>query len=409
MTNSPNEDLFAPNHELTIDDLQLKAAKGSRRRRDYIDTDPSSREIVYLEKHTHKHTHKRKKHPILNILLLVLVCFLGMAITAVSTVVVMQDRGKTSLLPSKDVELTVPETVVDDPETDVVVTDDGRTVVYNGETYRFNDKRTNILCIGIDKASLGLEDDIVGTGGQADTLILLSIDTATGDMDALAISRDIVTDIDLFAEDGSFVGSERTQICLSYAYGDGREQSCETTVRAAERLLYGVPINTYFAIDLDSIGKLNDAIGGVEVTLQSDFRTQNGTIHPQGSTITLYGEDALWFVRARDTEQLASNNDRMARQQQYLTAFAAKALSATKSSLQVPLNLYSTVSDDSITSLTPSKITFLTTKLVQRNPTLAFSSVPGTVSKSEDDGYAEYIVDDAKLYEQVLEIFYTKE
>ncbi len=402
MTNRHEPDPYAPNHELRPEDLRLTAEK-KRHKRDYIVPDNATEPDLLIAPTRHR---KKKKHPVRTALLIVLACLLGIVVVAVSTVMILQSRGRRALLPDTPVSLTVPEVIEQDPN--VEVADNGRTVKYNGEVYRFNENRTNILCIGVDKESLGTEDGVVGTGGQADTLIVLSVDTASGDMDALAISRDTIVDIDLFAEDGSFVGTESTQICLAYAYGDGREQSCETTVRAASRLLYDIPINTYFAINLNSIATLNDAIGGVEVVLLTDFRRSGGTMCKAGEVITLQGEEALRYVRARDTEQLASNNERMERQKQYLTAFTEKLIAATKEDLQIPLTLFDTVSEDAISSLTPSKITFLTTSLMRHDPTLAFASVAGDVTKG-DDGYAEFHVNDKALYEQVLNIFYTKQ
>ncbi len=406
MTNRHEPDPYAPNHELRAEDLKFKA-EGARRHRDYIVPDNAVEPALVIAPTRRRHSKKKMKTG-MKILLIVLACLLGIVAVAGATILFLQSRGRHTMLPQTPVTIVVPESVETDPQVEIEVTDDGRTVTYNGERYRFNENRTNILCIGVDQNDLGLDNGVVGTGGQADTLVVLSVDTANGHMNALAISRDTIADIDLFAEDGSFVGTEKTQICLSYAYGDGREQSCETTARAVSRLLYGIPINTYMAVDLTTIPAINDAVGGVTVTLLSDFQSRYGPYYSQGETVTLYGEDALWYVRARDTEQLASNNDRMARQKQYLSEFAETVITAAKSDLQLPLRLFETVSDEAITSLTPSKITFLTTSLVRHTQPLQFTSVAGAVVKG-DDGYAEFHVDEQALYEQVLNIFYTKE
>lgn len=400
MTNRHKPD--PSNHELLPEDLRLTPTK-CHYRRDHIVADNTDDPdlLIVPSRHTPK-----KKHPVRTVLLILLACLLGIIAIAVTTVLILQSRGRAAMIPDVPVSITVPEVVEQDPTVQII--DDGRTVTYNGETYRFNENRTNILCLGIDKSGLGTVDGVIGTGGQADAIIVLSIDTVTGDMDALAISRDAIADIDLFAEDGSFVGTQKTQICLSYAYGDGREKSCDTTVRAVSRLLYGIPINTYFAMDIDSIATLNDAIGGVEVTLLSDLQFGDIVTYPAGERYTLRGQEALWYIQMRDTEQLDSNNERMERQKQYLAAFAEKAILATKSDLQVPLALFTAVSDKAITSLTPSKITFLTSSLVRHNQPLSFASVAGEVVKG-DDGYAEFHVDDKALYEQVLNIFYTKQ
>ncbi len=402
-------------HDLSADDLLLETQHRHRRRHhvDAGETPSVLLEPAHRSHHHHHHHHhhssskKKKKHPVRTALLIAAMSLLSIIVVAVGTVALLQARGRKAMLSaSQDVTVNLPADVL--AQDNVTAEDNGKTVVYNGETYIFNENRTNILCIGIDKTSMGLENEVVGTGGQADALVLLSIDTATGQVDSLAISRDSIVDIDLYTAEGAFYGVENTQICLSYAYGDGYETSCENVVRSAQRILYGIPINTYVAIDLDCISVLNDAIGGVEVELLTDFYRRSGAWCAAGQTITLWGDEAERYVRSRDVTELDSNIDRMARQKQYITNFFNQALTATKNDLQVPLDLYNAVKDDSVTNLSPSKITYLATTLVQHDSTLTFSQVPGEVVKG-DDGYAEYHIDNQALYEQVLGIFYTKQ
>ena len=63
----------------------------------------------------------------------------------------------------------------------VVVQNGGQYVVYNGQTYEFNKNMTSILCMGIDKSSFDGASDIKGENGQADVLILVAMDTSTGE------------------------------------------------------------------------------------------------------------------------------------------------------------------------------------------------------------------------------------
>jgi len=417
MTNQPTD-----HHDMTPGDLQLTPAPHGRHRRSSSDRiDGTMPELVLTpqkSEHSHHHHHsgsghhhhrhhRRKKNKVLKkVLLIVGLSLLSILIVAGSTFAVLQARGRAALMAAPDVEISAPAEAIEDPE--IMISDDGRTVMYKGETYVFNENRTNILCIGMDKNDMGLDGNTVGTGGQADTLVVLSVDTTNGQVDALAMSRDTMVDVDLYTAEGGFYGVERTQICLSYAYGDGRETSCENVVRSVSRLLYGIPINTYYAVNLDTIPVLNDAIGGVTLPLLKDFRRSAGYWNNEGDIVTLYGEEADRYVRDRNTSKLDSNNDRMERQKQYILAFFDQTLKATKEDLQVPLNLYNAVKNDSISTLSPSKITYLATTLVQHNSSLEFHQVPGNVVKSEDDGLAEFEVDQIALYEQVLSIFYTK-
>lgn len=398
---SPQHDP-APSHDLSPEDLRLTAERPSHHHHT-IDVDDNADAPSILIAPSSKR--KKTSHRLRNALLIIALSLLCIAVVAVGTVHVLTNSGRSALLAQGPVPMTAPEEFLQNDT--VQITDDGHTVTYNGVKYAFNDNRTNILCMGIDKEDLGLDDDVVGTGGQADSIAVLSIDTKTGAVDILAVSRDAVVPVDIYSESGQFYDTQETQLCLSFAYGDGYHTSCENTVKSVSRLLYGVPINTYIAIDLGCIATLNDAVGGVPVQLLSDFTRVDGSRCYAGQTITLYGSEAMRYVRFRDVDKLDSNNARMQRQQQYVTAFFNKAIAATKDSLKTPLALYDAVADECTTNLSPSKITFLATTLVQHDSSLNISNVPGNIILAED-GFAEYIVDDAALYEQVLSIFYTK-
>ncbi len=396
-----------PRHRFGIEDIKLAPAP-RREPRHEIETEAlPTPAFVFPPTRTHKKPKKPRsvKRTILRVLLIFLIVILSLALIATGTVLVLHHIGKQQMLDNQNAVLTAPQELIDDDS--VAISSDGRTVTYNGETYVFNENRTNILCVGTDKEALGTEGDVIGTGGQADAIFILSIDTETGAIDAVAIPRDTLVDVDIYNADGQFVRTENTQICLSFAYGDGKDSSCLNTVKSASRLFYGIPINTYAAIDLSAIVTLNDAVGGVPVTLSGDFKRENGTIAKAGQTITLVGKEAEWFVRHRDVEVLDSNMARMERQKQYLTSFFSKAISAASEDIGVPLELFDKVSGSSVTNLNSSRITYLATTLVTNHQPLVFHSVAGEVVKGED-GYAEYKADYKTLYEKVLSVFYDK-
>ena len=176
----------------------------------------------------------------------------------------MDMMGRSAMTGQADdaVEMTAPE--VEDVEMDK----DGDYVTYKGERYRYNENVTSILCMGVDERELASEDLEIGEAGQADMLMLAILDTESGKVDLWNISRDCMTDVDIYNVDGEYVRTEETQVCLSFAYGDGSHKSCENTVRSVSRLLYGMPIQSYAVLHLDAIPPLNDAVGGVEVEIR---------------------------------------------------------------------------------------------------------------------------------------------
>lgn len=346
---------------------------------------------------------RHKKHKVRRALLIVFACLAGFVVLTVSTVFVLQSIGHDKLLDYQDVDMSAP--VIDNMP--VQTNEDGKVVFYNGKTYRFNENITSILCMGIDKEELALENDVIGTAGQADADFLVALDTATGKTTVINLSRDTMVDVNLYSESGQFLQTDQMQLCLSYAYGDGKETSCENTVRSVSRLFYGLPIHSYFAIDLEAISVLNDAVGGVEVTLQEDMRSPYGGTLNAGDTVLLVGDEAEQYVRYRDTEQLDSNSSRMERQKTYLQSFLNKALTSTKNDFSVPLKLYETATPYMVTNLSVDKVTYLALNTISHGGMEPiFESVPGTVQQGEE--YAEFYPDEKALYEMILQVFYTE-
>lgn len=343
---------------------------------------------------------KKIKILVLSLVLLLLfgvMAFLGMEIL-----------GKNAMLEKKDeiVEMTAPETE------EVAVEEDGQVVVYKGEKYVYNENITSVLCMGVDKWEIEDQEGQIGEAGQADMLMLAILDTESGKVDLWNISRDSMTDVDIYNVDGEYVKTEKMQTCLAFAYGEGGHDSCENTVRAVSRLLYGMPIQSYAVLDMDAIQPLNDAIGGVEVTIHE------GDILPTrfkpGTTVLLKGKDVKSYVQSRRTEMpdeaLDSNNNRMARQRQYMTNFIQKALQMTKEDLTTPITLFNIAreGDHIITNLNVSRVTYLATIFSKVNFTEeSFWTVPGEVVGGGK--YAEYHVDDEALYQKILDTFYVKQ
>ena len=284
---------------------------------------------------------------------------------------------------------------------------DGHTIKYNGGTYQLNEDIVTILCLGTDIKNETEDSGIIGENGQADAIFLQTLDVTTGKADIIAISRDAMVDVDVYSMGGRFIRSERKQICLAYAYGEDKKTSCDSVVRSVTRLLYGMPIEHYCVIDLVPLGLINDAVGGVTVKALEDIKLLNGPVQ-KGETITLKGEDAKTYVRTRNTSVLDSNMPRMMRQQQYLMAFAKRALSMTKKDPTTPVKLFNKFSKYVTTNLDVSKITYLTTRVLANNydGEIDFRMVQGKVVQGEE--YAEFIVDETALYELILDVFYNK-
>lgn len=195
---------------------------------------------------------------------------------------------------------------------------DELTLRYADRTWTYRKRElTNLLLIGVDWAEMDSPAASGRYAGQADFLLLLTFDKKNRTISTLQIDRDTMTDIRVYGPFGEYTGIRETQICLSHAYGATAAENCENTVWAASRLLGNIPVDGYLALDMSAITALNDALGGVTVTLEEDF----SALDPQmvrGATIALQGKQAETFVRGRTGVGDGTNAARMKRQKAFM-------------------------------------------------------------------------------------------
>ncbi len=328
----------------------------------------------------------KKKKVFIVLLSILLVLFIALE----STLTFMLISGKSAMLKNNNVHI-IP------PNIDSVIDANG-IITYEGKKYIYNENMTTILFMGIDKDDID-DTSINGKNGQADAVYAVAINTETGETTAICISRDTLTDIKIYSKEGNYIRTENKQLCLSYAYGDGKELSCESCVWSASNILCGIPINTYMALDYSAIAVLNDAVGGVEVPKYTrDWSKKTG-----GTTV-LRGKKAYEYVKFRDITKTESNKYRITRQIDYLTAFSAKAINMTKKDISTPVNLYNKINKYSVNTLSVDRITFLSSVFLSGSTKIRFESIEGTIDT--DGKHAYFVPDYEKLYELVLDVFY---
>ena len=183
------------------------------------------------------------------------------------------------------------------------------------------DRVSTFLFLGTDR-----REDEISTGlytrndGQADFILLLAEDDENRCVTPVMIDRDTMTEISVTNIMGQPSGTRTAQLCLSYAFGADDRESCELTTEAVGRLLGGLSVEHYMQLNMKDIGTLNDAAGGVTVTVKDDLSALDPLLVP-GNTVALKGEQAELFVRARQGVGAGTNEERMGRQKTYLEAF----------------------------------------------------------------------------------------
>lgn len=279
-------------------------------------------------------------------------------------------------------------------------------VRYGGKVYQYKDNLLTILCMGIDSRDGIDKVKTPGAGGQADCVILAVLDDKAKKIQLINISRDTMVPIELYDMYGTFVRKERAQITLQYAYGNGREKSCELMEQVVSDLFYGIPIHGYCALAMSTIADLNDAIGGVTVTVPDELAAFVPTF-TAGETITLQGEEAVLFVHSRNiyATELGANNRRIARQKMFVKGFIDQAKKRIKADLTLPAKLYQLVEKQMVTSISLDQAVFLCTEYLDCDFSMDdMVSVEGTITK--ENVYEEFNVDDKALYELILKVFY---
>ena len=228
------------------------------------------------------------------------------------------------------------------------------TVVWEGKKYRKTPGLTTLLIAGIDQEenpSGGVGTSRYRNGGQADFLMLVAIDSTHRQIHQLQIDRDTMTDVTVLSVYGRETGARLMQICLSHSYGANQEENAKYTLRAVRGLMDDTEISGYYMVDYTAVSALNDALGGVTVTVPDDMTSVN-PLWQKGAVVTLAGGEAETFVRTRKTVGEGTNEERMRRQNEFMrqavsrlrrqlaadASFSAQLLSALKKSASTNLS-----------------------------------------------------------------------
>ena len=295
--------------------------------------------------------------------------------------------------------LKEPEAELDDAQSQV----DINQITYEGKQYSYNTNLINILFLGVDNTDMVTEDNLPGEAGQSDCIMILTLDKEKKEGRIIQIPRDTMTEVDLYDTSGNYSTTVTEQIATQYAYSIGGKSSCFATKKTVSELLYDLPIDGYLAMEYSSIAFVNDAFGGVEITVPEDY-TMIEPAFEKGATLKLTGEQAHDYVRWRDTNASFRNNDRMERQVQYIPALINTIRDYVGEDGDYYKKLYSLVEKYMLTDLNEEEINALAEyELI----TSDIQYLPGEGKKGEK--YEEFYVDEKKLQKMLIETFYILE
>ena len=308
--------------------------------------------------------------------------------------------AKMTAAPS-DTEKTTKDTVGQDSEEDDSLTD---TITWKGEKYQYNDHLSNYLFMGIDSTEEVSNMESQMDAGQADSIFIISLDRAEETLQVLSIPRDTITEIEVFNPSGTSLGMTDNHINLQYAYGDGKEESCELMKTAVSNLLYGLPIQGYYSMNISGISEVGKLVGDVEIVVPDDSLEEHDPYFKEGETVIINGDNAEEFLRYRDTGKSQSALVRQQRQKTYLKALIPKLQEKMQANSSFVGNLLDDIQPYTVTNI--GNDVFVKLLNAAGNSTLETQTVPG--EGIEGKYYDEYHVNHDELYRLILSMFYNK-
>lgn len=281
-----------------------------------------------------------------------------------------------------------------------------KTIEWKGTTYREKPAVTTMLIAGVDRdGTIQKQNNGYRNNGQADFLLLMAIDHTDKKIYRLQIDRDTMAEIVVLGIFGNETGTRIQQICLAHYYGGSPEDSAKYTVRAVQNLLGGAEIDGYYMVDYSSVPVLNDALGGVTVHMDFDMTSVNPE-WTQGKTVTLHGKEAETFVRSRMTIGAGTNEERMIRQNEFMTNAIKQMNAKLAADLSFGDQLLTTLQKVSVTNFTQKRL------LEELNQAYRYEILPVDHPAGEYtiglDGFVEFHMQENAAAEWVLENLYTK-
>ncbi|WP_020137933.1 LCP family protein [Streptomyces sp. 351MFTsu5.1] len=204
----------------------------------------------------------------------------------------------------------------------------------------------NILLIGSDSRSGDGNARYGRDSGteRSDTTILLHLSAGRHTATAVSLPRDLMVDVPACRRpDGT--RSRPTFDMFNHAFQKGGS-AC--TIRTVEKLT-DVRVDHHMVVDFHGFKDMVDAVDGVTVCLTEPIDDKAAKLRLPAGRVTLDGEEALGYVRARKSLGDGSDTERMDRQQRFLGALVHKVQS--NDVLLNPVKLYP-VLDAATSSLT---------------------------------------------------------
>ena len=276
-----------------------------------------------------------------------------------------------------------------------------KTIIRDGVEYFPRQDITTFLIMGIDQFGKVEQSESYNNRGAADMLMLLVFDEEQETCTAIHLNRDTMVTMPVIGLGGKQAGTAYGQLALSHTYGNGLHESGDNTRKTVSNLLYGIQIDYYLAMNMDAVAILNDAVGGVTVTVEDDFSQVDPSITM--GEMTLMGDQAIHYVRTRKDVGDQKNTSRVERQKEYIDGFVAAFKEKQEKDSSFIADAYDEVSDYIVSDCTVNGIMGMLDRYEGYEITEVISPEGDNVL---GETYYEFYPDEEKLDELILRIFY---
>ena len=276
-----------------------------------------------------------------------------------------------------------------------------KTITRDGIDYYPRRDITVMMLLGLDQTGPVEDSGVFTNPGTSDAVMLLIFDEKNETWSILQLNRDTMMDIPVLGLGGKEAGTIFAQLALAHTYGSGLEDSCLNTRKAVSNFLGGISIDYYISMNMDAVAIVNDAVGGVTVTVTDDFSDVDPTLTM--GQVTLRGEQALSFVRDRQNVGDQKHVSRMERHREYMEGFTEALGEKLKEGTGFVVETYSAVAPYLVSDCPISSLT----AMIERYQDYQFTGVitpegQSTVGRQ----YYEFYADEQKLDELVIDLFY---
>ena len=256
---------------------------------------------------------------------------------------------------------------------------DENTLLIDGDTFGFDHRLETFLFVGTD-ASGGqqMADDNMKRQPMADFILLMVLDHTRNTIGYLQLDRNTIVRIPMLDEEGKFSTYRNMQLCTAHWFGGTQEMAAENLVKTVRNYLGELEnIDGYYIISMDDIQKLNNAVGGVDITLEEDL-TDADPAFTKGATVHLTDEQAERYIRARMNVSDGTNASRMNRQRSYMTGLFSSVRQKCEKDPQFALSLWDTLHSAAFTNMNGNDFSRIAQKLI-KGEDLGIHTVEGEV------------------------------